>query len=122
MLRGNYQELIVWQKSMDLADEIYKIAKMLPKEEIHGLSDQLRRASISVPSNIAEGHGRGSDKEFVKFLTISRGSIQEVETQILLCVRINLIPESVAENVISLISEIRKMLNSLINYNLKFVL
>ena len=69
----NFKELIVWQKAMDLTWEIYQIAKRLPKEETYALSDQMRRAAVSIPSNIAEGHGRNSTKEFIQFLAIARG-------------------------------------------------
>lgn len=75
----------MWQKAMDLKEEVYRLVRLLPREETYALSDQLRRAVVSMLSNIAEGHGRGSDKEFVKFLTIARGSLFEVETQLLIC-------------------------------------
>ena len=78
----NYKGLIVWQKSMDLVVEIYKITKILPKYETYGLADQMRRAAISIPSNIAEGQGRNSSREFVHFLKISRGSCAELDTQL----------------------------------------
>ena len=69
-----YEELIVWQKAMQLAKMVYLLQKGLPKEEMYGLGDQIRRAVVSVPSNIAEGYGRGGDAEFKRFLSISRGS------------------------------------------------
>ena len=78
----NYKGLIVWQKSMDLVVEIYKITKILPKYETYGLADQMRRAAISIPSNIAEGQGRNSSRECVHFLKISRGSCAELDTQL----------------------------------------
>ena len=76
----NYKELIVWQKSMDLVAEIYKLVKFLPKEETYALSDQMRRAVVSIPSNIAEGYGRNSTRDYVKFLKTARGSCFELET------------------------------------------
>lgn len=82
MQTSDYKNLKVWQKAMDLTVEIYSLIKLLPREETYALADQMRRAVVSIPSNIAEGHGRNSDKEFIKFLTISRGSLLELETQI----------------------------------------
>ena len=80
----SYRELIVWQKSMELAEKVYLLVKALPKEETYALSDQMRRAAVSIPSNIAEGHARQSQKEFLQFLCIARGSRAELETQLLL--------------------------------------
>ena len=116
MNNSDYKELKVWQKSMDLTAEIYRLVKFLPREETYALSDQLRRASVSIPSNIAEGHGRDSDKEFVKFLCIAKGSLFEVETQLLLSNRLNMINENDTVNAFQLITEIGKMINSLIKY------
>ncbi|MCM1451192.1 MAG: four helix bundle protein [Clostridium sp.] len=99
---------------MDLTIEVYRLAKFLPKEETYALSDQLRRAVVSVPSNIAEGHGRTSPKEFIKFLSISRGSILEIETQLEICNRLNLIDRHETTSAKTLIVEINKMINSLI--------
>ncbi|MBO5720510.1 MAG: four helix bundle protein [Bacteroidales bacterium] len=86
MKNSNYKNLLVWQKAMDLVVEIYKISKLLPKEEKYGISDQIRRSAVSVPSNIAEGQSRNSIKEFIQFLSIARGSLAELETQLLICV------------------------------------
>ena len=80
----NHKDLLVWQKSMKLSKYVYKITKNFPKEEQYGLVSQLRRAVVSIPSNIAEGAARKSDKEFVQFLHVSLGSVAEVETQLLL--------------------------------------
>ena len=103
---------------MDLTEEVYRLVRLLPREETYALSDQLRRAVVSVPSNIAEGHGRGSDKDFVKFLTIARGSLFEVETQLLICNRLNLIPTETTQLAHSMIMEVGKMLNALISFRL----
>ena len=73
----NYRELVVWQKSMVLVQEVYKMIKLLPKEELFSLSAQLRRAVVSIPSNIAEGHARGSDRDFARFLTIAKAPEQK---------------------------------------------
>jgi len=118
MQTGDFKQLKVWQRAMDLTEEIYRLVKFLPREETYALSDQLRRAAVSVPSNIAEGHGRNSDKEFVKFLSIARGSLLEVETQLLICNRLALIPETQTGKAQSFITEIGKMLNALISYRL----
>lgn len=107
----SYRDLIVWQKSMDLVKEIYRITKFLPKDELYGLSSQMRRASVSIPSNIAEGQQRKNTKEFCQFLRISYGSAAELETQILLSK--NIYPKIGFSKAESLLQEIRKMLNSL---------
>lgn len=77
----DYRDLIVWQKSMELVRAVYALTKQLPKEEIFALSNQLRRAVVSIPSNIAEGYGRNSKQDYLRFLNIARGSKYEVETQ-----------------------------------------
>lgn len=111
----SYKDFIVWQKSMDLAIEIYRLVKFLPREETYALSDQMRRAVVSIPSNIAEGQGRNSTKEFAKFLAIARGSQAELETQLQLCIRLQYFSEEQATLALELCDEIRKMLNSLIS-------
>lgn len=85
-----YTELKVWQKAMDMVEEIYRVTLKIPGTERFGLISQIRRAAISVPSNIAEGYGRISTKEYVNFLAIARGSKSEVETQLLICKRLNI--------------------------------
>lgn len=116
MHTSDYKQLKVWQKAMDLTMEIYRLVKFLPREETYALSDQLRRAVVSIPSNIAEGHGRGTDKEFIKFLWIARGSLLEVETQLIICNRLALIKVEESKFAQSLIVEVGKMLNALITY------
>ena len=115
MKLSDYKQLIVWQKSMDLTVEIYSLVKYLPKEETYALSDQMRRAVVSVPSNIAEGRGRLYRKEFLWFVSISRGSLYEIETQLEVCERLNYIDKSKTEKAKNLIIEISKMLNALAN-------
>lgn len=78
MQYGSLQNLIVWEKAMHLAKDIYLFSRQMPDEERFGLSDQIRRAAVSIPSNIAEGFGRMSDKEFIRFLTIANGSLYEL--------------------------------------------
>lgn len=118
MQTSDYRNLRVWQKAMDLTVEIYSLLKLLPKEETYGLADQIRRAVVSIPSNIAEGNGRISDREFVKFMAISRGSLLELDTQIEICQRIGYVSASQTETSRLLIEEIGKMLNGLISYRL----
>ena len=99
---------------MDLAVEVYRLVKFLPREETYALSDQMRRAVISIPSNIAEGQGRSSTRDFIKFLSIARGSQSELETQLQICIRLRYFSEEQAATALGLCTEINKMLNSLI--------
>lgn len=109
----DFKDLFLWQRAMDLVVEVYDLVKKLPKEELFALSDQIRRAVISIPSNIAEGQGRNSSKEFIHLLSIAKGSKAELETQLLLCVRINYLKELEIEKAMSLVEEVGKMLHSL---------
>jgi four helix bundle protein len=109
----NFKDLIVWQKSIDLTTKIYSITKGFPSDERFGLTSQIRRAAVSVPSNIAEGAGRESNKEFKHFLSISLGSVFELEAQIIISHRLNLIDDSKVEDIQFRISEIQKMIFSL---------
>ena len=115
MFVRDYKDLIVWQKSMDLLVEVYRLVKKLPKEETYALSDQMRRAAVSIPSNIAEGRGRSSGKDYLRFLFIARGSQAELETQLLACVRLDYFNESEVELALNLCSEIGRMLNTMIS-------
>ena len=110
----DYKELITWQKGMQLAKEIYRITDYLPKDERFGLSDQLRRACVSIPSNIAEGYGRESKNEYIRFLRIARGSLYEIETQLYLCLSIGCLLKSQTITAFVLCSEIGKMLTATI--------
>jgi len=110
--RNSYRDLLVWQKSMILAKEVYLLSGNFPKEEMYGLTSQIRRSAISVPSNIAEGRGRGGDREFVRFLQIALGSLYELQTQMELAQQLGL-TENI-ESVIGLSYELEKMINSLI--------
>ena len=109
-----HEELIVWQKAMDLVVAVYKLVKKLPKEELYALSDQMRRAVISIPSNIAEGQARNSKKEFIQFLSIAQGSRAELQTQLLLCVKLGYVTEVEINNLLSLTEEVGKMLTTFI--------
>ncbi len=111
---NDYKDFIVWQKAMDLVVEVYRLTKTLPKYETYGLSDQMRRAAVSIPSNIAEGQGRNSTSEFIRFLNIARGSHSELDTQLQICVRLGYANETNTETALNLSKEIGKMLSSLI--------
>ena len=111
----DYKELIVWQKSMQVVKSIYSLTRKLPKEEQFGLSDQMRRASVSIPSNIAEGFGRHAPKDYSRFLSIARGSKYELETQIRICIMLEYVSENEVSEILTLLDEIGKMLNALIN-------
>ena len=113
MNNSDFKQLSVWQKGMGIVEEIYKLIKFLPIEERFALCDQMRRSSISIPSNIAEGHRRNSNKEFIHFLSISRGSVAELETQLLLCQRLRYIEEGIISMLCDRLIEIDKMLASL---------
>ena len=110
----SYRELIVWQKSMEAAKEVYSLVKRLPKEEMFALSDQMRRAVVSIPSNIAEGYGRGADTEFARFLKIALGSLSELETQLILCTNIGYLGEDDIQPVMDILDEVGKMTNSIL--------
>jgi four helix bundle protein len=114
MRGGPFKELIVWQKSRLLAVKIYFATKDFPKDEIYGLRNQLRRAIVSVPSNIAEGHRRGSKKEFLQFLKIARGSLAEAETQIILSTDLKYVHDEISEQLLNDVDEIGRMLSGLI--------
>ncbi|MBQ3638805.1 MAG: four helix bundle protein [Clostridia bacterium] len=109
-----YQDLLVWQKAMDLVEEIYRVVKLLPREELYALSSQMRRAAVSIPSNIAEGQSRITKKDFAGFLAIARGSNAELRTQCLICIRLGYIPEQEMKRSLALSDEIGKMLSSML--------
>ena len=111
----DFKDLVVWQKAMDLTTEVYRLTKKLPKDELYGLTNQLRRAAVSIPSNIAEGNARGSQREYVRFLSIARGSKSEVETQLLLCVKLGYLEPSETESALALCTEVGKMLTVMIS-------
>jgi len=109
----NFKELIVWQKARMLVKEIYLIVNSFPEEEKYGIISQIKRASISIPANIAEGAGRNTDKDFSRFLDIATGSSFELETLIILSLNLEFIDDSIYLRIIKYIEEIQKMLFSL---------
>lgn len=108
----SYKELKVWQKSIDLVDEIYRVTKPLPKSEMYGLASQMQRAAVAIPSNIAEGYGRNHRKEYLQFLGIAYSSASELETQLVIFSRIY---EVGCDEINLHLDEIKKMLYVLIS-------
>lgn len=109
----NYRDLLVWQKAMHLVEEVYQLTSRFPPDERFGLVAQLRRAAVSIPSNIAEGQARKSTREFVQFISLAEGSLAEVDTQLLLSERLGLCVDRDVQTLFSVIEEIRKMLMAL---------
>lgn len=110
----DFKDLTVWQRAMEMSECIYKLTKTFPKEELYGLTSQLRRASISVASNIAEGRGRATNGEFRQFLSIAQGSTYEVHTQLLMVKRLEIGNEEMIEKAEGLCIETSKMLGAFI--------
>ena len=111
---SSYKDLLIWQKGIALVKLIYQVCERLPKEEIYGLQNQMKRAAISIPSNIAEGYGRKYTKNYVQFLKIARGSLLELETQLIITKELNLIGIDIFNRVEECITEENKMLNAFI--------
>lgn len=110
----NYKELIVWQKSMNLVELVYKATANFPSEEKFGLTSQIRRSAVSIPSNIAEGSGRNSNNSFRHFLEISNGSINELKTQLEISERLDFISGQKLQPILNLCAEVQKMIYTLI--------
>lgn len=110
----SYKDLIVWQKSVVLCTEVYKVTDHFPKSDLYGLTSQIRRSAVSIPSNIAEGHSRGH-REYIQFLKISFGSGAELETQLIIALNIKYLTKSEYDSLNLLLVEIMKMLNKIIS-------
>ncbi len=110
----SYKDLIAWRKSMELVAEIYKATQKFPKEELYGITSQLRRAAVSVPSNIAEGQARLSPKEFRKFLSDARGSLVEIETQLMISQMLKFLSNEDSERLLNRTCELARILNGLL--------
>ncbi|MDA0806864.1 MAG: four helix bundle protein [Planctomycetota bacterium] len=106
----NHRDLVVWQKSMGLVVSCYELTREFPKSETYGLSSQLQRAAVSVPANIAEGHGRGSTKAFINYLWIANGSLTELETHILIAERLGFSQSTEITPIIQATHEVGRML------------
>lgn len=110
----SYQDLLVWQKAMNFVEVCYKLTQNFPKEELFGLSSQLKRAAVSIPSNIAEGHGRISRGEYIHFLGIAQGSLRESETQLILSFRLKFLSENKLAEALAKSKEVVILLGKLI--------
>lgn len=109
----SYKDLLIWQKGIKIVCLVYPLVKSFPQEELYALTSQIKRASISIPSNIAEGYGRNTDKSFSHFLDISRGSLFEIETQLLIANELGFITnETLYTEILSQIEEESKMINA----------
>ncbi|MFZ1917757.1 MAG: four helix bundle protein [Terriglobales bacterium] len=115
MPNSTFHDLRVWQEAMNLTEEIYRVTIDFPKHELYGLTSQMRRAAVSVPSNIAEGKGHRSDPEFVRFLFHARGSLLELQTQLLIAKRLQYLSEEKADELVAFGNGIGRGLNALIN-------
>lgn len=118
-MKKSHRELKVWQKSVELVDNTYNLIENFPQKELYALSNQLRKAIVSVASNIAEGSARRSDKEFVRFLNIAYGSLMEADTQIYIAAKRNYISEEDTARITISLNEVGRMINGLRNYLLK---
>ena len=114
----NYQKMIVWQKAMDVTVMVYSLCRKLPNTELYALQNQMKRAAVSIPSNIAEGQSRTSNREFAHYLSMARGSKAELETQLLLCVKLDYLTSTDISKTMKLLEEISKMLAALIKKKL----
>ena len=112
-IRG-YRDLLVWQRAMDLVLEAYRVSAVFPAEERYSLIQQVRRAAVSIPSNIAEGHGREHLGDYLRQLSVANGSLMELETQVLIAVRMGYVSEKGEEEVLSRTAEVGRMLSGLV--------
>jgi len=112
----SHKDLDAWKRSVALVTNIYSITSKFPKEEIYGITNQVRRAAVSLPSNIAEGAARKNSKEFIQFLYIALGSNAELETQILICRNLDYLSEKESIDILKEINEIRNMILGLIKF------
>jgi four helix bundle protein len=115
MTINSFRDLRVWQAGIELVTQIYKLTQVFPREELYGLSSQLRRAAVSVPSNIAEGHARESSKEYLNHLSIVQGSLAEIQTQIEIALRLDLIEETSAQQATELAASLSRQIFALRN-------
>lgn len=109
----SYRDLVVWQRSSDLVIAVFRLVRQIPREERWGLGDQLRRSALSVPSNIAEGHARGTRPEFSRFVSIALGSLAELETQLDILRRLELVPIDALDRLVLEAGEVGRMLTAL---------
>ena len=110
----SYRDLKVWQEGMNIAEACYQITKTFPREELYGMTSQIRRSAVSIPANIAEGYGREYRAEYIQFLRIAQGSLKELETHLLLSVRVKLATNQVILPILDRCESLGKMIRSLI--------
>lgn len=110
-----HKDLLVWKKSIDLVEQIYKFTKQFPKEELYGITNQMRRCAVSIPANIAEGSGRKNKAEFIQFLHIALGSASELETHLIISQRLGFLSSNSYDEIMNALNEIIKMICGLIN-------
>lgn len=110
----SYRDLKVWQLAMDLAQKCYKLTRQFPRDELYGMTSQVRRSAASVAANIAEGHGRNSRGEYIQFLRVAQGSLKELETHLILAARVGLISDGLIAQLLSQSEGLGKMLRALI--------
>ena len=108
----SFRDLFIWQKSMSLVTEIYKYTKILPENETFGLVSQMRRCAVSVPSNIAEGYGRNTNNEFIRFLHVASGSLYELQTQVEISLNLEYFDQNIFNTLFESMKELDKMINS----------
>ncbi|MBD2512063.1 four helix bundle protein [Nostoc muscorum FACHB-395] len=111
---NDFKDLKIWQKGIDIAEKCYFLTKLFPKEELYGMVQQIRRSAASIPANIAEGYGRRSTAEYIRFLNIAQGSLNELETHIILSQRVGLCSQTDIESIILLLREESRMIIALI--------
>lgn len=111
---NDFKDLRIWQKGMDIAEQCYFLTKLFPKDELYGMVQQIRRSAASIPANIAEGYGRRYTAEYVRFLNIAQGSINELETHLILSGRVGLCEEKDIGMIVNLLKEESRMIISLI--------
>jgi four helix bundle protein len=111
---NNFKDLKIWQKGMEIAEKCYFLTKIFPKDELYGMVQQIRRSAVSIPANKAEGYGRRSTPEYIRFLNIAKGSANELETHIILSHRVGLSEQKDIELIISLLQEESRMIIALI--------
>jgi four helix bundle protein len=112
-MSGTYRDLKVWQAAIEMVPEVYCLTRGFPREEVYGLTSQLRRAAVSVASNIAEGKGRSSDRELLYFLSNAKGSLFEMETQVMIAERLDYLSHSQSEHLLPKTAEVGRLLNGL---------
>ena len=116
-----HKDLDCWKRGIELVTEVYRVTKDFPKDELYGLTNQIRRAAVSIPSNIAEGAARNSEKEFAQFLYISLGSLSELETQFIISKNLVYIEEEKFDYIVSIITHVKRLILGLIKYEKRLI-